>query len=129
MCPDTVTQIIRIKDEVIVYVPNAFTPGEVNNTNEYFYPVVTGKIQPGTYKFQIYDRWGELIFETKDPNEKWEGYRTRPYSKNEPGLDNKARSMIYVQDGVYIWQLEFIAEETKDTIKKQGHVTKLGDNY
>jgi hypothetical protein len=37
--------------------------------------------------------------------------------------------MIYAQDGVYIWQLEFIAEETKDIIKKQGHVTIIGDHY
>jgi hypothetical protein len=129
MCPDTITDVIRIRDEIIVYVPNAFTPGEINSLNQYFYPVITGKVQPGTYKFQIFNRWGELIYETRDPNAKWEGYRTRPYSKNEPGLDDKARSMIYAQDGVYIWQLEFIAEETKDIIKKQGHVTIIGDHY
>jgi hypothetical protein len=129
MCPDTITDVIRIRDEIIVYVPNAFTPGEINSINQYFYPVITGKVQPGTYKFQIFNRWGELIYETRDPNAKWEGYRTRPYSKNEPGLDDKARSMIYAQDGVYIWQLEFIAEETKDIIKKQGHVTIIGDHY
>ena len=46
MCPDTVTQIIRIRDEVIVYVPNAFTPGDLDNTNPTFYPVITGKIKP-----------------------------------------------------------------------------------
>jgi hypothetical protein len=129
MCPDTVTQIIRIRDEVIVYVPNAFTPGEVNNTNEYFYPVITGKIQPGTYRFQIYNRWGELIFETKDPNEKWDGYRIHPLNGNAPGYDGNKFTTDFAQDGVYIWQLEFVAEETKDIVKKQGHVTLLGEHY
>ena len=129
ICPDTVTQIIRIEDEVIVYVPNAFTPGEVNNTNQYFFPVITGKIQPGTYRFQIYDRWGELIFETRDPNEKWAGYAIRPYSLQQSGYDGNKFTNAFAQDGVYIWQLEFIAEETKVLIEKQGHVTLLGDHY
>ena len=129
ICPDTVTQIIRIRDEVIVYVPNAFTPGEVNNTNQYFFPVITGKIQPGTYRFQIYDRWGELIFETRDPNEKWAGYAIRPYSLQQSGYDGNKFTSAFAQDGVYIWQLEFIAEETKVLIEKQGHVTLLGDHY
>jgi hypothetical protein len=124
-----VTQIIRIEDEVIVYVPNAFTPGEVNNTNQYFFPVITGKIQPGTYRFQIYDRWGELIFETRDPNEKWAGYAIRPYSLQQSGYDGNKFTNAFAQDGVYIWQLEFIAEETKVLIEKQGHVTLLGDHY
>ena len=129
LCPDTVTQIIRIRDEVIVYVPNAFTPGEVNNTNEYFYPVITGKIQPGTYRFQIFNRWGELIFESKDPNEKWDGYRIHPLNGNAPGYDGNKFTTDFAQDGVYIWQLEFVAEETKDIVKKQGHVTLLGEHY
>jgi gliding motility-associated-like protein len=110
MCPDTVTQIIRIRDEVIVYVPNAFTPGDLDNTNPTFYPVITGKIKPGTYRFSIFDRWGELIFETNDPTAAWDG----KYITNE-----------LVQDGVYIWKLTFISEESGDKIDRVGHVTKL----
>ena len=122
MCPDTVTQIIRIKDEVIVYVPNAFTPGDLDNYNPTFYPVITGKIKPGTYKFSIYDRWGELIFETTDPTEKWDGsYYRNPIAQT--GFI--AKNDQYVQDGVYIWKLTFIADETGDKIDKVGHVTKL----
>ena len=68
MCPDTITELIRIRDEVIIYVPNAFTPGDKNSTNDTFYPVITGKILPKSYIFEIYNRWGELIFMSRDQN-------------------------------------------------------------
>ncbi|MDP4806211.1 MAG: gliding motility-associated C-terminal domain-containing protein, partial [Crocinitomicaceae bacterium] len=121
MCPDTVTQIIRIRDEVIVYVPNAFTPGDLDNTNATFYPVITGKIKPGTYRFSVFDRWGELIFETYDPTATWDGR----YYKNQIVQSGALSSDDFVQDGVYIWKLSFIAEETGDKIDRVGHVTKL----
>ena len=122
MCPDTVTQIIRIRDEVIVYVPNAFTPGDLDNTNPTFYPVITGKIKPGTYRFSIYNRWGELIFETNDPTAAWDGkyYRT---DFAQSGMVSSQNELV--QDGVYIWKLTFIADETGDKIDRVGHVTKL----
>jgi hypothetical protein len=121
MCPDTVTQIIRIRDEVIVYVPNAFTPGDLDNTNPTFYPVITGKIKPGTYRFSIFNRWGELIYETYEPTDQWDGR----YYKTPIAQSGAISNDEFVQDGVYIWKLSFIAEETGDKIEKVGHVTKL----
>jgi len=122
MCPDTITQIIRIRDEIIVYVPNAFTPGDLDDINPTFYPVITGKIKPGTYRFSIYNRWGELIFESSDPTESWDGtYYRNPIAQS--GWMNK--SDPYVQDGTYTWKLTFIADETGDKIDKVGHVIKL----
>ncbi|MFN5678778.1 MAG: PKD domain-containing protein [Flavobacteriia bacterium] len=121
MCPDTVTQIIRIRDEVIVYVPNAFTPGDLDNTNPTFYPVITGKIKPGTYRFSIFNRWGELIYETYEPTDQWDGR----YNKTPIAQSGAISNDEFVQDGVYIWKLSFIAEETGDKIEKVGHVTKL----
>ena len=112
MCSDTVNQIIRIRDEVIVYVPNAFTPGDKNNTNDTFYPVITGKIIPKSYIFQIYNRWGQLIFESRDQNEVWLG-----------DFEGK-----FCQDGVYTWKLTFTPEETKVEQIKIGHVVLLVDN-
>nr|WP_294908089.1 FG-GAP-like repeat-containing protein [uncultured Lacibacter sp.] len=53
-----------------VYVPTAFTPDR-NNLNETFKPILQG--QPISYTFQVYDRWGTLVFKTNDPAKGWDG--------------------------------------------------------
>jgi gliding motility-associated-like protein len=47
----------------------AYNPGDYNN--DVFHPVFLGVDQ---YELTIYNRWGELIFETKEPNIGWDGY-------------------------------------------------------
>lgn len=56
-------------DEPFVYVPNAFTPnGDGENDVLYVY----GKMIQGIL-FRIYDRWGELVFETRERSGGWDG--------------------------------------------------------
>lgn len=56
-------------DDPFVYVPNAFTPnGDGENDVLYVY----GEMIYGIL-FRIYDRWGELVFETTDRNGGWDG--------------------------------------------------------
>jgi gliding motility-associated-like protein len=50
--------------------PNAFTPHVTLGTNDVFRPVSEGVIQ---YELWIYNRWGELIFTTKDLSAGWDG--------------------------------------------------------
>lgn len=52
-----------------VYVPNAIAPNGVNNQ---FKPVIVFG-SPTNYSMQIYNRWGELIFESTNPNDAWNG--------------------------------------------------------
>src|SRR5690606_2324579 len=62
-------------------VPNAFTPdqggpsgGRVSGGggyNDVFYPMVKGVT---SFKMQIYDRWGTMVFESNDPDIGWDGY-------------------------------------------------------
>jgi gliding motility-associated-like protein len=52
-----------------IYFPNAFTPN--SGHNEVFRPVVIG--YPVVYHFSIYNRWGQRIFDTTDPNKGWDG--------------------------------------------------------
>ena len=118
MCPDTAYQVIRIQDEILVYVPNTFTPdGDENNA--FFYPVISTIMKPNSYLFSIYDRWGELVFETKDPNDKWDG----TYYKNP--LIHTSNNNPMAQDGVYTWKLRFIVKESGEVIYKVGHVNLL----
>lgn len=69
-CPDTAYLPIVIYPEYRFWVPNAFTPFNNDQLNAVFKPVVYGVEE---YEFLIYDRWGELIYETRDTNEGWNG--------------------------------------------------------
>jgi gliding motility-associated-like protein len=81
-CADTVTyeNIVEVIDGNEIRIPNAFTPtldgptgGNRYNEgrNDVFYPVTEGVI---AYHMQIYNRWGELLFDTNDSGKGWDGY-------------------------------------------------------
>ncbi len=53
-----------------IYFPNVFTPNG-DGINDIFKPVIVGR--PTMYKLNIYNRWGQLIFETRDPGAGWNG--------------------------------------------------------
>jgi gliding motility-associated-like protein len=56
-------------DRTFVYIPNAFSPnGDLENDVLYVRSAVATKIL-----FRIFDRWGELVFETSDQNQGWDG--------------------------------------------------------
>ena len=109
-CQDTAVKKITINPDVVLYVPNAFTPGSdgLNDEFQIFLPP-TG-VDFSTFNLLIYDRWGELIYKTNDVNVSWNG------RKNNSGE-------ILKQD-VYVYKITF-----KDVKKKQyekvGHVSLL----
>jgi len=60
----------------IAFIPNVFTPNG-DGINEGFGP--KGIEFNREYKFTIYNRWGEIVFYTEDPNETWDGqYQNKP---------------------------------------------------
>lgn len=71
-CLDSTRRTIEIADQLLYFIPNAFTPDndQFNNT---FLPIMTAGFEPDSYSFSIYNRWGELIFETRDTNVGWDG--------------------------------------------------------
>jgi gliding motility-associated-like protein len=54
----------------LLFIPNAFSPGNKDGVNDVFKPVVKN-IQD--YELRIFNRWGEMIFKTNDVNEGWDG--------------------------------------------------------
>ncbi len=70
-CVDTSTQIIYVAPEVICYAPNTFTPDddEFNQTWRIF---IAG-IDEYNFSLQIFNRWGEIIWESSNPNAEWDG--------------------------------------------------------
>jgi len=52
-----------------IFFPNAFRPGGTNGTFKPLFTYFSGS----DYLFQIYNRWGQLVFETTDSTEGWDG--------------------------------------------------------
>ena len=109
LCKDSTTQLIIVEDVIIFYVPNVFTP-DGDEYNQTFQPVFYSGYDPYDFHMTIYNRWGEIVFETYNASIGWDGtYGSR-------GL---------VEDGTYIWQIEFKETMSDKHHKHRGHVTIL----
>lgn len=107
-CSDTTGQFIELKDELIYYIPNAFTPNndEFNNT---FKPVFYSGYEIEDYTMYIYNRWGQLIFESHDTAVGWNGR----YGGNEGE---------YCPDEMYVWKIHFKETTTDKENNISGHL-------
>ncbi len=87
-----------------VFTPNAFMPEGINNV---FKPV-TIYVDAASYLFQVYNRWGQRIFETTDPNEGWNGSWK---GKSEP-------------QGAYVYYISFVSSSGQ-SYSKSGTITLI----
>jgi len=96
-CLDSITKTINVIGELTLYVPNAFTPNG-DGVNDIFIPIINGE-RENSYRFSIYNRWGEEIFRSETLNEGWNGkhagtkspsgiYTWRVYAKSEFGVES-----------------------------------------
>jgi len=108
-CADTAAVRFTMKEEIIFFVPNAFTP-DGDNFNNVFKPIITEGVDLTSYNLLIFDRWGEVIFESNDVDYGWDG----TYLFNGGKL---------CQDGTYVWKIRFKKKGMDDIIEKTGHVT------
>ena len=72
MCIDSVMHKIIMYYDFVLYTPTAFTPNN-DGDNDTFGPKGLRMDKYKSYDFQIYNKWGERIFETTDVNESWNG--------------------------------------------------------
>ena len=91
-CSDSTINPVHVKAEFTIYAPNAFTPNN-DGVNDYFLPKGLG-IAEDHYELQIYSRWGEEIYKTKDFYKGWNG--------NFNGSDGMPCQM-----GMYVWIINF----------------------
>ena len=99
-CSDDICKVVTIYDELLIYVPNAFTP-DGDGKNDVFLPIVAG-IDPNSYEFFIFNRWGELIFETDVVGKGWDGtYRGKLSQQDVYVWKIKARNALTGQEKVY----------------------------
>jgi gliding motility-associated-like protein len=70
-CVDDTIQVVRIDPEYYLYVPNSFSPNG-DGKNDTWKPLGTG-FDIDFYHVLVFDRWGNLVFETYDYDEYWDG--------------------------------------------------------
>lgn len=107
-CRDTSNAVLTMFEDLIFYVPNTFTPDQ-DGFNETFTPVMTSGFEAQEYRLLIFNRWGEVIFESRNPQIGWDGT-----------FKGKV-----VKDGTYVWKIDLkvtIADERKEYY---GHVNVL----
>lgn len=116
-CADSLSKWVRIEPEFKVVAPNSFTPNG-DGINDDFLPGGIGiNPDPSKYTFYVFDRWGNLIFETHDINEAWDG------KVNTFEFTNTGKIQ---QIDVYVWKL--IVYDITSTQKRHdfiGHVSLL----
>jgi gliding motility-associated-like protein len=109
-CKDSTTQFLSITPDLIFYIPNAFTPN-ADEFNTTFKPVMTQGLMRDSYNFRIFDRWGNLVFHSKDINVGWDG--------------SNAFSGKIAQDGLYTYQLDFLINNVDERKSYEGHLSLL----
>ncbi len=70
-CRDSTSIRLMVNQLFTFFIPNSFSP-DGDNINDIFIPKGTN-VDEDRYMMRIYDRWGKLVFETKDINEGWDG--------------------------------------------------------
>ncbi|HTO37535.1 MAG TPA: gliding motility-associated C-terminal domain-containing protein [Brumimicrobium sp.] len=98
------TNDVRIHFEGIIYVPNTFTPNSDEFNNEFL--VVGGNIRE--FEIIIFNRWGEIVYESKDISVGWDGTYAGQYAK----------------DGTYVWKIKYTDTENNQK-ELVGHVNLL----
>jgi gliding motility-associated-like protein len=86
-CVTVDTQLVKINKNIVIYVPNSFTPNQ-DGLNDQLRPFMIG-IKSLTW-FKIFNRWGELVFQTSNSSTGWDGR-----SKGMP-----------LQMQTFVWMLE-----------------------
>jgi gliding motility-associated-like protein len=105
-CPAIDSITIRISPESILDLPNAFSPGSGTSINDELRIIKRGLATLNF--FRIYNRWGELVFETNDIEKGWNGqYKGKPQPMG---------TYVYVVDA---------KTTTGKRFNKQGNVTLI----
>ncbi len=100
-CSDTAYKIINVLASCYIAVPSAFTPNG-DGLNDYLYPLNAFKAD--NLVFRVYNRYGNIIFETKDWTRKWDG---RVSSLPQPS-------------GTYIWTLDYTNRDNGQKVSLKG---------
>lgn len=103
-CADTLCDTLSVLVPNL-WVPTAFTP-DGKGVNDVFKPVLLD-MDLSAYRFLVYDRWGQLVLETTDPEQGWDG---RQNGKLSPA-------------GVYVYRILYRPMLAPDALERFGTIT------
>jgi len=109
-CIDTMTQIVVVEESLIYYIPNTFTP-DSDEHNQTWLPIFSSGVDPFNYSLYLYNRWGELVWESHNPNVGWDG--TYGMSGN------------HCQDGIYTYKISYKTPIRDDRFEITGHLNLM----
>ena len=109
-CTSTFSVVISFIEETIFYVPNTFTPDE-DEFNQTWGPVFTKGFDAYNFNLTVYNRWGEIIWESNDAKGRWDG--------------SYGRSGLKCPQGVYTWKIDYKPIETDKKLTISGQVNLL----
>jgi gliding motility-associated-like protein len=94
--------------DIVYYIPNTFTP-DSDEHNQLFGPIISEGVSVSGFSFLIFNRWGQLIWETRDPSGKWDG----TYGGKK------------CQDGVYSWKIQFNLMNSDGKVENSGTIVLI----
>ncbi|HVI48616.1 MAG TPA: gliding motility-associated C-terminal domain-containing protein [Chitinophaga sp.] len=100
-CLDTADHVITAVSSCYIDVPTAFTPNNDGN-NDYLYPLSAYKAVD--LYFAVFNRSGQLLFETTDWKKRWDGT-----VKGQPA-----------DVGTYVWMLRYTEKESGKKVLRKG---------
>ena len=106
-CTDTSSVKVIVLSDVLYYIPNAFTP-DGNEYNQVWKYSFAG-IETYGFSMYIYNRWGEMIWESHDVSGYWDG----------------SYNGYIVPDGVYMWRADFDVLNDAERRVLNGSITVL----
>jgi len=113
-CTDVHSQEIEVYTDLYIYVPNSFTPNN-DGLNDAWLPSIIGQDVIATYECSVFNRTGDRVFFTNDPNKPWIG-----------GNDLSGDGMHYTSGGeVFAWRISIKKKDGQGAKVYTGHVTMV----
>ena len=109
-CSDVYTGDVVIGDIFQIFIPNTFTPNG-DGINDVFY-VNGADIDPNDFEVIIFNRWGDVVHKSSNPDEVWQG-------------EDHDGSLYFAQDGIYQYVIKVGSLSTSERRELSGFVLLL----
>ena len=105
-CSDSLSKQLKVLDNCFIAVPSAFTPNG-DGLNDYLHP--NNALKAINLEFKVFNRWGQLVFESRNWQDKWNG--------KIGGIPQAS--------GVYVWFLTYTRSDNGEKIFQKGTTTLI----